>query len=80
VRVLTLVLREALVLASSGVAAGWLVAVVGGGWLQALLYDTSRTDPLVLGSAGLLMLAIAAAATLIPARSAARADPAALLR
>jgi ABC-type lipoprotein release transport system permease subunit len=44
------------------------------------LYDTSSADPIVLGAAGALMLAVAAVATIVPARSAARANPAALFR
>jgi len=79
-RVLKLVLREALMLAGIGVAAGWLVVIVAGRWLQSLLYDTSRTDPLVLGAVAATMLAVAVAATLLPARFASRADPATLLR
>jgi predicted permease len=75
-----LVLREALVVAGIGVAAGWTAAVIAGRGLQSLLFDTSRTDPLVLGSAGAVMLMVAVAATLLPARAAARANPASLLR
>ena len=79
-RVIRLVLREAIAVASAGIAAGWLVAVAGGKWLQSLLYDTSRTDPVVLGGAGLLMLMVVLAATFMPARAASQADPATLLR
>jgi len=79
-RVIRLVLREAVVLASAGIATGWLAAVLGGKWLQALLYDTSRTDPIVLGGAGLLMLVVVIAATFMPARAASQADPATLLK
>ena len=78
--VMALVLREALVLAGGGVIGGWIAAVIGGRWLQSLLFETSRADPLVLGSAGALMLIVAIAATLLPARAAAQADPASLLR
>jgi putative ABC transport system permease protein len=78
--VVALILREALAVAAAGIAAGWFAAAVGGRWLQAVLYDTSRTDPLVLGSAAVLMLAVVVAATLLPARAASRADPAVLLR
>jgi putative ABC transport system permease protein len=78
--VTTLVLREAAVLAGAGVIGGWIAAVISGRWLQSLLFETSRTDPIVLGSAGALMLIVAMAATLLPARAAARADPASLLR
>jgi ABC-type antimicrobial peptide transport system permease subunit len=79
-RLVRLVLREAVLLASAGIAAGWLAAALGGKWLQSMLYDTSRTDPIVLGGAGLLMLLVVLAATFIPARAASQADPARLLR
>ena len=79
-RVVTLVLREALVLVSAGIVAGSVTAALGGRWLQSLLYDTSRTDPLVLGGAALVMVVTALLATLLPARSASKADPASLLR
>jgi putative ABC transport system permease protein len=78
--VIALVLREALGLAGVGVVAGWIAAVLGGRWLQSILFDTSRADPVVLGGAAALMLAVAAAATLLPARAASRANPATLLR
>ena len=75
-----LVLREAALIAGAGVIAGWTAAMIAGRWLQSLLFDTSRTDAVVLGSAGALMLAVALAATLLPARAAANANPASLLR
>ena len=78
--VTALVLREALVIAGAGVVGGWIAVAIGGRWLQSILFDTSRTDPIALGSAGVLMLAVAIVATLLPARAAARADPASLLR
>jgi predicted permease len=75
-----LVLREALLLAGAGVIGGSIAAVIGGRWLQALLFETSRTDPIVLGASASLMLTVALAATLLPARAAARSNPALLLR
>jgi putative ABC transport system permease protein len=78
--VIALVLREALVLAAAGIVGGCVAAAIGGRWLQSLLYDTSRVDPIVFGGAAAIMLAVAVAATLLPARSASRADPSALLR
>ena len=78
--VAALVLREALLLAGCGVAGGCLAAVIAGRWLQSILFDTSRTDPVVLGAAAALMFAVALVATFVPARAASRADPAALLR
>jgi ABC-type antimicrobial peptide transport system permease subunit len=75
-----MILREALLLAAAGILGGWIVTLIAGRWLASLLFETSRADPIVLGSAGALMLAVAAVATIIPARSASRANPAALLR
>jgi ABC-type antimicrobial peptide transport system permease subunit len=79
-RVLLLILREAGVLAGTGIAAGIALAVAGGRWLESMLFRTAPSDPLVLAAAAALMLAIAAAATWLPARLAARTDPASLLR
>jgi ABC-type antimicrobial peptide transport system permease subunit len=78
--VVALVLREALTVAAVGVMCGWLGVLAGGRSLQALLYDTSAADPAILAGAAALMLAVAAAGTLLPARSASRTDPATLLR
>jgi predicted permease len=78
--VTAMVLREAVMVAGAGIVVGWIGAAVGGRWLQSMLFDTSPVDPVVLGTAGALMLAVAVAATLSPARAAARADPASLLR
>ena len=75
-----MILAEATRLAGAGILAGWAAAVIGGRWLQSLLFDTSRADPLVLGSAAAIMLAVAVAATLLPACAASRANPASLLR
>ena len=78
--VTAMILREAMVLAAAGIAGGWIAAVVGARWLQSLLFDTSRTDPLVLGGAAAVLLLVAVAATLVPAVTAARTNPATLLR
>ncbi|HKW01386.1 MAG TPA: ABC transporter permease [Vicinamibacterales bacterium] len=75
-----LVLRESLAVAGVGVAAGAVAAMIAGRWIQSLLFETTASDPLVLASAGALMLIVAAAATLLPARSASKADPNVLLR
>jgi ABC-type lipoprotein release transport system permease subunit len=48
--------------------------------VQALLFETSAADPLVLASATAALLLVAAAATWLPARQAAQADPGTLLR
>lgn len=79
-RVIALVLREAVAVTAGGVALGWAGVLLGGRSLQALLYDTSAADPMILAGAAALMFAVAGAATLGPAHAASRTDPAALLR
>jgi putative ABC transport system permease protein len=79
-QVTRMVLREALVLAGAGVLCGLAAAVLAGRGVQSLLYGTTPSDPLVLSSAAMVMLLVVAAATLRPARAAARADPNMLLR
>jgi putative ABC transport system permease protein len=78
--VVAMILREALIVAGAGLLGGWAAAVVGGRRLGSLLFETSPADPLVLGSTGVLMLAVAIVATLLPAWSASRVNPSALLR
>jgi predicted permease len=79
-RVLRMVLREALTVAAVGVVAGVGAAIAAGRWVQALLFETAPSDPLVLGAAAALLLLIAAAATFAPARTASRSDPSGLLK
>ncbi len=78
--VLTLILREAATLAVVGIVFGSLAAILAGRWVESMWFGTAPWDPLVLGGAGLVMLVVATTATLLPARSAARTDPNALLR
>jgi putative ABC transport system permease protein len=78
--VMTMILREASALAAAGILGGGLAAVAAGRSLESVLYGIVPADPIVLGAAAALMLMVALAATLIPARTASRTNPAALLR
>jgi putative ABC transport system permease protein len=78
--VLAMVLREAGILALAGAACGCALTVSAGRWVRAMLFGTAPSDPLVLGPAAAVMLAVACIATLLPARAASRADPMVLLR
>jgi putative ABC transport system permease protein len=78
--VLLMILREAATIAGVGVAIGCAAAALGGRWLASMLFGTTPSDPLVLGPAAALMLAVATLATFVPARSASRTDPSTLLR
>jgi ABC-type antimicrobial peptide transport system permease subunit len=48
--------------------------------VSTLLYDVTPTDPLTIGLATLLMIAVAALAGYLPARRASRIDPMMALR
>lgn len=75
-----LVLREAAALAVAGILIGSGAAALCGRWISSLLFDTAPSDPVVLLSAGGLMLIVAIGATLVPALAASRANPNTLLR
>lgn len=78
--VLLSVLGRILAAVAAGVAAGGLTAAVHGRVVRGLLYEVSPTDPVVLLSGTVGLLATAVMASVIPARRAARLDPASALR
>jgi putative ABC transport system permease protein len=73
-------LRQALVLTATGVAIGLVVSTVATRLLQSLLFGVGAFDPFSYLGAPLVFLAVATLACLIPARRAARVDPAAAMR
>jgi putative ABC transport system permease protein len=75
-----LVLGEGLRLAVAGAAIGLGIAAGATRALKALLFASSPLDPASLLGAVLLLVAAAALACYLPARQAARVDPAAVLR
>ncbi|HEY5440747.1 MAG TPA: FtsX-like permease family protein [Gemmatimonadaceae bacterium] len=78
--IVTLVLKSSVMIAAMGVVIGTGIAVWAGRFVKPLLYDTSPTDPLVLGGVALVLLAVAVAASLVPAFRAKRVDPMEALR
>jgi ABC-type antimicrobial peptide transport system permease subunit len=78
--VLWLVMREALLLVAGGVAAGIPLIFALTRLASTLLFNLSPTDPVSLGAAALLMLAVAAVAGYAPSRRATRVDPMVALR
>ena len=78
--VLRLVLVEGMSLAAVGVVIGAVGAAVATRWLAAQLYEVSATDPVTFLAAAALLVAIAALATLVPARRATAIDPARALQ
>jgi predicted permease len=74
------ILRESLALAATAVAAG-----VAGAWgltryLGAMLYGVTALDGVTFSAAALVLVAVALAASLAPARKASRVDPVVALR
>jgi len=78
--VLRLVLRQALLLAATGVALGIGGALILTRFLSSLLFGVSSKDPLTFVSVSLLLAGVATSASFIPAWRAARVDPMLALR
>ncbi len=79
-RMLTLVLRRGLARAALGVALGLAGSLALTRSMRALLFEVSPADPVSFGLVALLLLAIAAIATLVPAVRASRVGPAVAMR
>jgi ABC-type antimicrobial peptide transport system permease subunit len=75
-----LVMRNGLMLVGLGVALGVAGLAAVTPLLRDFLLDVSPFDPLALGASTALMLAIASLASWLPARRAARIDPAIVLK
>ncbi len=75
-----LVIGETLRPVAAGVALGGLGVLWTGQWLRSFLFQIDAHDPRVLASVALIFLGTACLASWLPARRAARIDPAAILR
>jgi ABC-type antimicrobial peptide transport system permease subunit len=78
--VMTLIMREGLLLTAVGAVLGIVVALIGGAALRSMLIGIGPADPVSFGVAALVLLLIGAAASYVPARRALRVDPSAALR
>jgi len=79
-QILTLVLRSALVQLAWGMAIGIPVALAGGRVLADQLYGVKNYDPMIIGSAAIVLITSAAPAAAVPARRASGVDPLVALR
>lgn len=75
-----MIATRGVLLASLGVVIGLAGALLATRFLHGLLYDVSPTDPAALAGTCLVLLAIAALASWLPARRAAAVDPMEALR
>ncbi|MCM3870369.1 MAG: ABC transporter permease [Pyrinomonadaceae bacterium] len=78
--VLSLILREALLLVLVGVVVGLPVVFASTRFASTLLFGLTATDPLSLAGAALLLFAVAMVAGYLPARRATKVDPLEALR
>jgi ABC-type antimicrobial peptide transport system permease subunit len=78
--ILRLVMGRSLRLILAGVVTGLAAAVAGSKVLRSMLFGVEPRDPMTYGLVTLSLVAVALAATLVPARSAIRVNPAVALR
>ena len=78
--VFRMIVREGLALAVIGIAVGTIAALGLTRLLQDLLYEVKPTDPVTFTGIAVLLIAVALAASYIPARRAMRVDPIVALR
>jgi putative ABC transport system permease protein len=67
-------------MAGMGVAIGAVLALAASKWVKPLLFNVSPTDPAVFVLVVVTLIAVATAASWVPARRASRVDPNVALR
>ncbi len=75
-----MVLRQALTLTGIGLAVGGVLSLGAGMLLRSQLLGVSPADPVTFGVLALLLALVATAASILPARRAARVNPIVALR
>ena len=73
--VMTLVMRNGMILALTGVAIGLAGSLILTQLIESLLFGVSASDVTTLTSVSALMIVVSLLATYIPARRATRVDP-----
>ncbi|HEY7208836.1 MAG TPA: FtsX-like permease family protein, partial [Bryobacteraceae bacterium] len=79
-RIIRLIVRQGMLPALIGVAAGLAIAFGVTRLLGTLLYEVKATDPFTFIGVALILLSVALFSTYVPALRATRVDPAAALR
>ncbi|HSE50701.1 MAG TPA: FtsX-like permease family protein, partial [Gemmatimonadales bacterium] len=75
-----MITRQGLVLTGVGIGGGLALFALVARFLKSFLFGVNAADPVTLGAAALALLGISALASWIPARRAARVDPAGAMR
>ena len=78
--VVRLIVGDGLRVVVAGVAIGLVLAFSAGHWLAPLLFNVSARDPIVFTAVAVVLVAVAVAASWLPAVRAARVDPSTALR
>ncbi len=78
--VIHMVMRQNLVLVGAGTAIGLGLSLVSTRFLNRLLFGVSALDPVTFAGAALVLIAVAMAASYIPARRVTQVDPMTALR
>jgi putative ABC transport system permease protein len=78
--IVNLILTQGLVKAGIGAALGLVGAILLSRYMTTLLFEVEPTQPIVYVAVSLLLVAVAAVASYLPARRAARIDPLSALR
>jgi predicted permease len=79
-QILRLVVAQSAGVVGGGILVGALIALGAAHLLVGLLFEVRPTDPLTFAGTALVLVAVAAGATLVPALRAVRTDPAHVLR
>jgi putative ABC transport system permease protein len=75
-----MVVGQGISMTVAGVVIGLIAAFAVTRVLSSLLFGVSAADPITFGGVALLLIAVAAAASYLPARRAARVDPLVAMR
>ena len=78
--IISMLTKQGVAVTGLGIASGLVLFVAVARTLRSLLFGVAATDPVTLVSASVLLVAIAAVASWLPARRTARVDPADVLR
>jgi predicted permease len=79
-QILSMVVGQGAAMAAAGIVIGLGLAAWATGFLQSLLFGVKPTDPITFAAIGVLLILMAALASYVPARRAARLDPMTSLR